>query len=199
MPSNGDRSNAAKWGAFGMLSGAVAWALIVLVSLINPSFESPRWNGIIFNQVSLLPGLVFGSFIGLLLNRGSGLEWRRHLGYVLAAGLAYFCAFHIAYHLFEDLNNELSSVGVSLIIAGISAGLIGSVLLGVMTMCLLRAPRRLVLRLSVLAGGAAGVLLWLAQFEQPPWAWGYLLLFALWQGAYAASLAPLLRPGPDTA
>ena len=79
MPSNGDRSNAAKGGAFGMLSGAVAWALIVLVSLINPSFESPRWNGIIFNQVSLLPGLVFGSFIGLLLNRGSGLEWRRHL------------------------------------------------------------------------------------------------------------------------
>ena len=89
MPTTVDRSNAITLGSLGMLSGAVAWALIVLVTLINPSFESPRWNGIIFNQISLLPGLVFGSLIGLLLNRRNGLEWRRHLGYVLAAGLAY--------------------------------------------------------------------------------------------------------------
>jgi hypothetical protein len=185
-----DQSNAGRLGTLGLLSGGVSWALIVIVSVGYPSFESPSWNGLIFSQLSILPGLVFGAIVGVSLRcRG----WRGWLGYVFAAGLAYYCAFHVAYHLFGILDNALRSVGASLIIAGIPAGLTGSFLLGLMTTQVFRAPRSFVLRRPVLIGGAVGALLWLAQVEQPPWAWGYLPLFALWQGAYAASLAPLLR------
>jgi hypothetical protein len=193
-----DRSNAMTLGALGMLSGSVAWALINFADVVGLRFEWIHFHDPVeFAAVTLYPGLVFGLVIGFVLNRRGKVQGLRQVGYLAAATLAYFCAIHVAIHFaihvakifFPPPHNDVASS----VISGIAAGLVGSLLLGLMTMLLLRAPGRLVLQRPVLVGGAVGALLGLIPLEHNDWCWSCLALFVLWQGAYAASLAPLLR------
>jgi len=62
-------------------------------------------------------------------------------------------------------------------ISGIAAGIIGSFLLGLTTIFLLRVRGRLVLRLPVLVGGAAGVLLRSTAYDHSHWGWSCTLRF----------------------
>jgi hypothetical protein len=50
----------------------------------------------------------------------------------------------------------------------------------------------LVLRVPVVVGTIAGALLGLGTLDNHN-GWGFVAFFVLWQGAYEASLAPLLR------
>ena len=196
MLATDDRSNAKILGAIGSLSGTVAWLLINLIRVGGVSFDVFLLSRKIWLAPwSLLPGAVFGLVIGVLLRRRGKLTGFRQAGYAAAALVAYFCAFHVAMHTVPvgafalDPSKDALRMGI----AGIAAGLAGSVLLGAMTICLLKAPGRLVLRLPVLVGTVAGALLSLMAHDHTEWGWSQLILLALWQGAYAAALAPVLR------
>jgi hypothetical protein len=191
-----DQSNAIILGAIGFLSGTVACLLINLPRVAGVSLDlyllgQRIWLG----PWSLFPGAVFGLVIAVLLQRRGKMTGFRPVGYAAAALVAYCCAFHVAMHIVTvgSFRLDPSKDAVRMGIAGIAAGLAGSALLGVVTIYLLKAPARLVLRLPVLVGTAAGALLSLMANDDTKWGWSQLILFALWQGAYAASLAPLLR------
>jgi len=193
-----DRSNAALLGAPGILSGTVSWAL----SEYARGFNDIEWDGLLLSPLGVYPGLVFGLIIGFVFRRRGKIDGRRQVGYVLAAALAYFCAFHVALHVADHVEINLPGYGddptksiVAIAISGIPTGIVGSVLLGCMTTFLLRVSGRSVLRLPVLVGGAAGVLLGITAIK-PSSDYGVGFFFAIWQGVYAASLAPLLRGTP---
>ena len=195
MPPSSDRSNLTTLGALGMLSGAISWALINLAEQSVGKFDL-GWDWLSLSPFSIYPGLVFGLVIGALFYRHGNFGGLRMLGYVLAAGLAYCGAFNVAANVtshFPHAGGDPSHSVTVMAISGIGAGIVGSFLLGLTTIFLLRVPGRLVLRLPVLVGGAAGVLLGNTAHDNSKWGWSYIALFALWQGAYAASLAPLLR------
>jgi hypothetical protein len=198
VPVTTNRSNVMTLAAFGTLSGATAWALIHLIDVVGSWFGWSEFElvDLFLDALQLFPGLVFGLVIGALLHRRGKVEGLRQVGYVAASGLAYFCAVLVASHVKNTLFSPsiLRLHVVDLAISGIPGGLVGCLLLGLMTMLLLRAPGRLVLRWPVLVGGAAGALLGLLALEHDDWDLGLLAFFVLWQGAYAASLAPLLRP-----
>jgi hypothetical protein len=198
-----ERSNAMTLGALGMLSGAVAWASVLLANLLGESsglhLSMGVWGIFLLNPLSLLPGLAFGLAIGLLLHHRGQVEVLRQVGYVAASGLAYFCAYHVAFHIdqtFFRWGTPHGEVVVGFVVSGILAGLVGSLLLGLVTIRLLRVPARVVPQWSVGVGGAAGVLLEITTHDHTEWGWSLLAFFVLWQGAYAASLAPLLRAAP---
>ena len=188
----GAMSGAAAWAS----SGAAAWALVPLMDFAGLHFGRSGWDVLFIGPLNLVPGLVFGLVIGFLLRRRGGLGAARQVGYVLAAGLGYFAAVHIAIYS----GGELARLPfpAALLIRGMLGGLAGSVLLGVLTVWLLRVPAALALRWPVVTGSVAGGLLSL--FALDDHSEGASLLeaillafFVLWQGAYAASLAPLLR------
>lgn len=193
MPMTEDRSNSMTLAALGMFSGAAAWALVNFTSDTGLRFEWTLFHGaIVFYPASVFPGLVFGLIIGVPLRRRGKVDGLRQLGFAAAAAFAYFCAFHVAFHV-SDTFSPGDPLGdfVGLAASGIPAGLVGSLVLGLSMRLLFRAPSRLVLRLPVLVGGAAGALLGLIEYDRT-----LLAFFVLWQGAYAASLAPLLRRAP---
>jgi hypothetical protein len=185
-----DRSNAITLGALGMLSGAFAWGLLFVNEESGLDFGF-SWRWFIFGPVTIYPGLVFGLAMGALLYRRHKIDGPNGLGYLLAAGLAYFCAAHVAFHFlvsaFPPVWDDPDPIAYA--VCGIPAELVGSFLLGLATLHLLRIPARLVLLRPVVAAGLAGVLFALYPIGKP---WGALAFFVLWQGAYAATLSPLL-------
>lgn len=196
MLATEDRSDAKTLGAIGLCSGALAWLLIDLARVGGVSFDLFLLDQKIWLAPwSLLPGAVFGLGIGTLLQRRGTVTGFRPVGFATAALVAYCCAFHVAMHIVPVVSSGLdpSKSALGMGIAGIAAGLAGSALLGAMTIYLLKAPARLVLRVPVLVGTAAGALLSLMALDGTEWGWSQLILFASWQSAYAASLAPLLR------
>ena len=201
MLATEDRSDTVTLGAIGFLSGAVAWLLINLTRVGGVSFDLFLLSQKVWLAPwSLLPGAVFGLTMGLLLRRCGKLTGFRQAGYAAAALVAYCCAFHVAMHTVPVGSSSLdpSKEALRMGIGGIAAGLIGSALLGAMTVYLLKVPRRMVLGLPVLVGTVAGALLSLMVCDHTEWGWSQLILFAVWQAAYAASLAPLLRAAPSS-
>jgi len=217
-----DRSNAMTLGALGMLSGAVAWMLGYVIDLVR-LFESvlplllswtlgrtidptnlPRpLENILF---AVGPGLVFGVIIGSLLRRrGRAAGWRL-AGYVVAAALASFSAIYagVTYHIeFFGLPKFGGPSAGELAITGFVGGLVWSVLLGLASIPLLRVPAWVVLGVPVVIASAFGLLLsiiWVApsaaHYGDGLWSWTSFMLSTAWPGAYAASLAPLLRSTP---
>ena len=185
-----DRSDLATLSVLGMLSGGVAWGLIMLTGSYLSKLRGG--NEIEFYEFRVLPGLIFGVVIGFLWHRRNIASPRGVLGYALASTLAYFLAFEFARHTFDRWPG--TSENFALVLSGIIAGLIGCCVLGVATVFLLRAPYQSALGLPVLVGSAAGVLLPLINIDD---AWGvsWLVFYVLWQGAYAASLARLMQRG----
>jgi hypothetical protein len=181
-----DRSNPATLGMLGLLSGGVAWGLIMLTALL------PSGTEVGADALRVVPGLAFGLIVGSLWRRRGMASRGVVLGYTLASGLAYFVAEQFALDMYDRLSGILPG-DWRLALDGILAGLVGSCLLGLATVPLLRVPYPSALGWPVFAGGAAGAVLPLINLFEG-WAGGYLLFFVVWQGAYAASLARL-QPG----
>ncbi len=189
MPGNG--ADAAKLAALGMISGALSWTLIDFSDQMGLNFQL-EGLGVMLWPISVFPGLVFGLVFGAVLHLRARASWLRAIGYVFAAGLGYVSAFHVAFYIIANGFNSRESPLVY-IVGGVPAGLAGSLLSGLLTKTLLGRPGRAVLRRSVIIGTTGGVLLGLASFDSQN-GWGFLAFFVLWQGAYAASLAPMFRP-----
>ena len=184
-----DRSNLAICAGLGMLSGAAAWALIMLLGN-NSSAGILRGTQFEVSVLTVLPGLTFGLMIGLLWHRRGMASRLGLLEYTVAAGGAYFISFHIAVNVFNRLSGSLRE-DVALVASGIIAGLLGCCFLGVVTAHVLRMPYQSALGLPVVVGSSAGAFLPLINL---PGDWGFLAFLVLWQGAYAAGLVRLLRP-----
>ena len=193
-----DRSSMTTPAVLGMLSGGVAWALLMLpgFSAGKGSYTSTLKGGaeIEISALTIIPGLIFGVIIGFLWHRYGRASTRAAFGYALASGIAYFLAFHVAFNMFDRLPGMLPE-DAALVVSGIAAGVVGCCLLGVATVFLFGIPHQSALGLPVLIGGATGVLLPLINVFSD-WDGGFLIFLAAWQGAYAASLAPVLRPAP---
>jgi hypothetical protein len=194
-----DRSDLASMGVLGMLSGVVAWGLMMLIdhsylSTIKGSDEI----GIF--EVRVLPGLVFGLVIGFLWHRRGRVSHLGVLGYAIASSVAHLAAFEFALHTFDRWPGFTENLALAL--SGIIAGLIGCCILGTAVVFLLRVPFRSALGVPVLVGAALGVLLPLINLSGDRMGLGWLLFYVLWQGGYAASSARLvpssmaMAPGP---
>jgi hypothetical protein len=188
-PVRGDLPNVAKLAVLGMISGALSWLLIDASDGTGLNFDI-EVLGIVLIPIAVYPGLLFGLFVGAFLRYRTKIAWLRVIGYVLAAGLGYLAAFHVAFYIVTGQFNDQGGALVY-VVSGLPAGLAGSFLLGLLTKYLLRVPSRLVLGLPLAVGTVGGALLALANYGDD--GWGFLPFFVLWQGAYGASLAPLLR------
>ncbi len=186
----GDRSVAPKLAVLGMISGALSWAVIDSADKLDLNFQFEGF-GLLLLPVGLYPGLVFGLIFGAVLHLGAKLALPRAIAYVFAAGLGDICAFQVAFYI---IGNGFSGAEtpVAYIAGGIPGGLAGSLVLGLLTKRLLQVPGRLVLRRPVAVGTMAGALLGLGSLDSHN-GWGFMAFFVLWQGAYGAALAPLLR------
>jgi len=185
-----NRSNLPMLGVLGMLTGGAAWLLILLTS-DGMYVAHLRDTTVELSSLSVLPGLIFGLTIGLLWFRDAMVSFASMLGYVVASTIAYFLAFHVAINMFDRLS-DLSGENATLIVSGMSAGLLGSYVLGLATSHLLHGGHASVRGLPVLVGTAAGALLPLINVFSD-WNGGFLLFLVSWQGAYAAALAHALR------
>ena len=178
------KSDFAALTALGAISGAAAWASMLLMDSGGIDLFV-----VLIGPLSLVPGLVFGLVIGFPLRRRGRFGAARQVGYVFAAGLGYFVAFHVAIYSGGELVPWVERPA-GLLIGGVLGGLAGSALLGGSTVWLLRVPAAVALRRPVVTGSVAGGLLPLLVWDN---AAALLAFLVLWQGAYAASLAPLLR------
>src|SRR5207248_2094488 len=148
-----------------------------------------RGTNIEVSTLATLPGLIFGVLVGLLWRRRGIVSIASVLGYTLASTVAYYLAFHVAINMFDRLSG-ISAEHVALIVSGVSAGLLGSYVLGIATNHLLRVRHTSGRGLPVLVGSVAGTLVPLINaFDD--WNGGFLLFLISWQGAYAAALAHL--------
>ena len=195
VPRSGMAILAAKLALLGFVSGGVSWALVNFADEWHLKFEYEGY-GLELLPVGVYPGLVFGLLFGGFLRFAAGTSWPRTIGYVVASGVAYFAAFHTAFYLIATIDDH--GEVLTTIASGIPAGLVGSVVLGVLSAFLLRIPGRLVLRRPVIIGTVAGALLGLGSFDDHN-GLGFLAFFVLWQGAYGASLAPMVLAGTRSA
>jgi len=188
LPARADLPTAAMLAVLGTISGALSWLLVDVSDSSSLKFDLEGY-GVMLLPIAVYPGLVFGLLVGAYLRHRTGITWLRTIGYVLAAGLAYLGAFHVAFYIVTGDSNSEGEV-LAYIVSGVPAGLIGSLLLGLSTKYLLRVPARLAMGLPLAVGTAGGALLGLGSADDR---WGFLAFFVLWQAAYGASLAPLLR------
>ena len=180
----------AKLAVLGMIAGAISWGLVNFADQLNMKFEYEGY-GLELLPIGVYPGLAFGFLFGGFLRLGAGISWPRATGYVAAAGLAYLAAFHVAFYLIATIDQQGP---LTVTLSGVPAGLAGSLVLGLLAKFLLRVPVRLVLRLPVVVGTLTGALLGLGTIDDHN-GWGFLAFFVLWQGAYGASLAPMVQAG----
>jgi len=188
LPVRADLPTAAKLAVLGTISGVLSWLLIDVSDSSGLKFDLEGY-GVMLLPIAVYPGLVFGLLVGAYLRHRTGITWLRTIGYVLAAGLAYLGAFHVAFYIVTGDSNSEGEV-LAYVISGVPAGLVGSLLLGLATKYLLRVPARLAMGLPLAVGTVGGALLAHGSFADR---WGFLAFFILWQAAYGASLAPLLR------
>jgi hypothetical protein len=188
VPVRADLPNAAKLAVIGAISGGLSWFLIDASDSGSLKFDLESY-GIMVLPIAVYPGLIFGQLAGGYLRYRTGSSWLRAIGYVLGAGFAYFAAFHVAFYIINSVSDDGGQT-LAYVISGVPAGLVGSLLLGLASKYLIRVRARLVMGLPLAVGTVGGALLVLGNFADR---WGFLAFFVLWQAAYGASLAPLLR------
>jgi hypothetical protein len=181
----------------GAVSGCLSWGLLALFQAIGLNFALLRGGDLpIVMPLSTVPGLVFGGFFGAVLLRAWPLRPRDFLLYMLASGVGYLAAFHTAYFSVVGLTEARHPGWLIWMLGGVLGGFVGSAILGVACKLLLHIPAFQVFRMSVVAGtlfgGVLALLSW--DIEGHGFPKSLLAFFPLWQGAYAASLAPLLQP-----
>ena len=173
----------------GAASGLLSWLLVDFADELKLRFEYELY-GIQLTPVAIYPGLVFGLLFGAFLRLRAGFSWLRAIGYVLATLVGYGAAFHTAFYIIANGFADHESL-LAFAIGGVPAGFAGSLILGLLTRPLAGPTAASFFQISVIVGTSAGALLGLAGLDTHN-AWGFLLFFVLWQGSYAACLAPLL-------
>jgi hypothetical protein len=187
------RSKAPKLAGLGALSGAVAWALINYAKPLGIDFDVES-GGVVLLPIGIYPGLIFGIAFSVLfswLRRAAAL---RAVGYIIASLVGYAAAFHVAFYILGNLDHDNDSPIIPYVVSGVPAALVGSTLLSLATKLLFRYPGYRFFWRSVIVGTLAGALLCLGSIDDHN-GLGFLAFFVLWQGAYGACLAPLLKRG----
>jgi len=182
----------------GALSGGLSWGALALLDALGIDFNPVGRDGLlVIMPLSTVPGLVFGLAFGAVLLVVRRVGAGRAALYVLAAVLGYLAAYHAAlYGVLWLGQNQGNDPGVpAWVVGGALGGLAGTLVLGLASKLLLSVRAARALGLPVIVGTLTGGLLVLMSLDlddagMPK---GLLAFFALWQGAYAASLAPLLQ------
>ncbi|MCH7711301.1 MAG: hypothetical protein IH903_06640, partial [Proteobacteria bacterium] len=110
-----------RFALLGAVSGSVAITLILVWVWPTPDHRFLGWRPfewLALSPSSVFPGLVFGLFIGLALNRGGHAGPRTFAAYVAASTVSYFAAFHLGLHIVDHAG--------PLLLIGMIAGLLGS-------------------------------------------------------------------------
>ncbi len=189
----GRRAGALKLGLLGAVCGAISWVLVSYADELDLKFDEER-SGILLLPISVFPGMVFGLLVGSALSVWRRASILRGGGYAIASFIGYLAAFHATFYVLGSLGEGSSRGSPSVVdfsISGLPGGLAGSVLLGLATNFLFPFPGYRALLRSIVIGTLAGALLGLGAFGDHN-GWGFLAFFVLWQGLYAASLAPLV-------
>ncbi|MBE9557809.1 MAG: hypothetical protein IMF08_13205 [Proteobacteria bacterium] len=180
----------ARWAALGALSGTLATLAIFIPQWLNfyDALEgSLRAGGVdlSLSPLSLAPGLVFGLVVGHALRREGLMSGVRYAAYIVAAGLSYFVTVQITLTILIDMLDNV-------ILIGVAAGAIGAALLAGATAALIPdfQHRRPMIAMT-LAGAVLGAALFFAISSEHFFGW--FLLFAPWQGGYAAAMATALE------
>jgi len=174
------------FGALGLLSGALVVGLKLGLDEAGADFRTGfELLGLAFgiDDLTLLPGIVFGIVIGGALGR-HGIAGPARIGlYALAATAANFAATNLAYMLADGWH------GLAI---GMVAGALGAFLLTAATLALFPACRRagpaaLMVASGAMLGMLLSVTLYLIDRDTVSAYLGLLVLYAPWQGAYAAA------------
>jgi hypothetical protein len=193
-PAIANRANTLKLGALGAVCGAISWAAVIHAEELHLAFWHMHFYepfAATLTPFALYPGLVFGIVFGLVLARGRRMAWLKGVGFVLAS---FFC-YLVAYHLAVIIAASAKFGGDSAIYwIGVPAGFAGSAILSFFSKLLFRWPGKHQLVRTVVVGTLAGACSPLATIgiHHNDYSMGLLAFFVLWQGAYGASLAPLL-------
>ncbi len=181
-----------RFALLGGASGAIATTIIYAFDWVDL-----RWRAefsiepveLVFNPLTLVPGLVFGLAIGLALRRRRHVSGWGYAAYVAASTISYFAAVHLALNIYDALDGNM-------LVIGLIAGLLGSACLTAMSLPLFPFLRRLAPCLLLLFTGCILGALLAAGPESEFLTWTKLLiLYAGWQAGYAASLATALPVG----
>ncbi len=176
-----------RFALLGGASGAIATTII-------HAFDWLRWDAafsiepveLVFDPLTLVPGLVFGLAIGLALRRRRHVSGWGYAAYVAASTISYFAAVNLALNIYDALDGNM-------LVIGLIAGLLGSACLTAMSLPLFPFLRRLAPCLLLLFTGCIlGALL--AAGPESDFL-KFLILYAGWQAGYAASLAVALPVG----
>ena len=168
----------------GVLSGSLA-GVVILAAQNMGAIESFAGVEVLLTPGSVVPGLTFGSIVGLVLRKFQRFGVGRLAAYAAASTVSYYAAFMLAVRIHETW--------LSLTPTGLIAGLFGSACLTGISAILfpfVRQPRPVLLMLT--AGCLLGGALELVNYDF----WGTVLFFALWQAGYAAAFATALPKTP---
>jgi hypothetical protein len=180
------RRPAIEFGAWGLLSGCVVVGLITLAAFPETALEFlDHRYALWFGDVSLIPGLVFGLFVGGALMRRRLAGFPGSTVFCLASVAANFAATNLAMNIVEMLD--------SMVATGAIAGLFGAACLAGASAALLPFLRRWPSCLgAVAAGGALGGLL--AAVDAGARGADWLFLYPPWQAGFAAALFAVAPP-----
>ena len=182
-----------RFALLGGASGAIATTIIYAFD-----WADLRWDaefsiesvGLVFNPLTLVPGLVFGLVIGLALWRRGLAGPRTYAAYVAASTVSYYAAYTLAVEVLAEI------VSGSLVI-GMLAGLFGSACLTGLSALMFAFLRRLTPCLLMLFAGCVLGGLLVVPLDGPDTFLSWVIFFASWQAGYAASLAVALpQSGP---
>src|SRR5262252_8659745 len=132
-----------QFALWGLASGCVTWVLIDLARQpavnFHPDYELslPAGGGLSFSDFSLVPGLVFGTVVGLALHRQGQATRRQTILYVAVATVANFAATNLAINIIVQSGSNLAALWVGMI-----AGLTGAACLTALSLPLLPFTRR---------------------------------------------------------
>ncbi len=177
-----------RFALLGAVSGSVTTTLIVV--LPNTNYHPVKWLEL--SSFHLLPGLVFGLFIGWALYRGRHARPRAFAAYVAASTVSYLAAVNLAVGIYDYPGAMWPT--------GMIAGLFGGACLTGLAAWMFAFVRKFrPIALMLVAGCVLGALLGIINIIGGFWGW--LVFFAVWQAGYAAAFATALRAVdvPDSA
>ncbi|MDH3738979.1 MAG: hypothetical protein OER92_07280 [Alphaproteobacteria bacterium] len=173
-------------GIFAVLGGA-SGTIAILIARFVPLPEISVFSWLDLSGLTVLPGLMFGSTIGVALYRRDLIRLWGGAVYAAASTLSYLSAFTLIRHVLADALNSLE-------LTGAMAGLFGSALLTGATALLFSFARQRRPAILMLGSGCLLGALLRIMFTGDSVIYA-ILFFALWQAGYAASLATALPLG----
>ena len=173
----------------GAASGSFAICLMMIVRNFLAGYPRTEIARLLTAGSVLLPGIIFGLFMGLALVRRGIATWPGCAAYCAASTGSYFAAFAAAVMIFGGLGSSA--------LTGMVGGLVWAAGLTAAGAAIFPSVRRPVpCRLMVLSGCLLGILLGIVDHPDVRlWdvrLWDMVAIFAAWQAGYAAAFATAL-------